>query len=346
MTARTGVVLLGFGEPEGDDPEGVEGFLERIFLANAGLESSVPGGVEARAKALARARAPGLMEVYRSIGGSPLMAQLAAKRQALEEALEQRGHAIPVTVGTQFERPSIPDAVEWARENGIERLLALPTYPVCGPSTTLAALDEVAREVSARDDFAEVVSVSGWHRHAGFIELWADAIRAYVEATGISLSEGDTLLYFSAHGTPLEYLDRVPYDRYVSALCGSIAAKLGVGQHALGYQNHGNRPIPWVEPSNDNLLPTVEAARVVVVPISFIQEQSETLSELDGDVAGLARDHGIDFHRVPVPHDAPALVDVLADLVERALAPEAGEPLRNCSCSPGAWCTNGDVHGG
>ncbi|GIS80084.1 MAG: hypothetical protein CM1200mP14_16500 [Gammaproteobacteria bacterium] len=38
MSSRTAVVLLGFGEPEGADQEEVTGFLERIFLANAGLE--------------------------------------------------------------------------------------------------------------------------------------------------------------------------------------------------------------------------------------------------------------------------------------------------------------------
>ncbi len=68
MSSRTAVVLLGFGEPEGADQEEVTGFLERIFLANAGLEDQGPGGAEARARFLANARAPALTEIYQAIG--------------------------------------------------------------------------------------------------------------------------------------------------------------------------------------------------------------------------------------------------------------------------------------
>ena len=150
MSSRTAVVLLGFGEPEGVDQEEVTGFLERIFLANAGLEDENPGGAEARARFLAAARAPALTEIYRAIGGSPLMPQLQAKREGLEKELARRDLAIPVTLGTQFLTPSISDAVLWCQENEVERIVGLTTYPVCGRSTTVASLDELSREVEAR----------------------------------------------------------------------------------------------------------------------------------------------------------------------------------------------------
>ena len=115
MSSRTAVVLLGFGEPEGADQEEVTGFLERIFLANAGLEDKGPGGAEARARFLANARAPALTEIYQAIGGSPLMSQLEAKREGLEQELTRRDLEIPVTLGTQFLAPSISDAVAWCQ---------------------------------------------------------------------------------------------------------------------------------------------------------------------------------------------------------------------------------------
>ena len=92
-------------------------------------------------------------------------------------------------------------------------------------------------------------------------------------------------------------------------------------------------------------MPSLEADRVVVVPISFIQEQSETLSELDHDLSELARSQGLEFYRVPVPHDSPALLELMADLVEAALVSPGAELLRGCNCNPGAWCTNGGANG-
>jgi ferrochelatase len=85
--------------------------------------------------------------------------------------------------------------------------------------------------------------------------------------------------------------------------------------------------------------------RVVVDPISFMHEQSETLSELDGELRKIAEDAGLAYHRVPIPHDDDRFAGVLADLVEAALGCErpGGLELRPCLCRPseGVRCLNG-----
>ena len=342
----TGVVLIGFGEPEGTDIAEIEAFLESIFLAGAALEPSARGGAEGRARTLAEARAPELAEIYRSIGGSPLMSQLRVQAELLESELAKRGRPLSVTCAAQFVRPSIADAVKWARQRGLNQLVGLPTYPVCGPSTTVAALDSLARAAGPEDGIS-TTGVSGWHRHPDFAVLWAAYTRRLVEGCGLSLEDAGTLLYFSAHGTPVKYLEVVPYARYVEEACSAVAEALEVDRYALGYQNHGNRPVEWVEPDNETLLPTVAAERVVVVPISFTHEQSETLGELDDELAELATSCSLDFHRVPVPHDDPALIGIFADLAEAALDPDAAPSLAPCACgrAAGAWCTQGTPGG-
>ena len=337
--------MMGFGEPQSVDEDEVTRFLERIFLANANLEDEGQGGPQDRARFLASARAPALTQIYRAIGGSPLMPQLQEKRQGLEEELGRRNLEIPVTLGTQFLTPSISDAVQWCQEHEIERIVGLTTYPVCGRSTTVASLNELAKEVEIRNGFAEIVAIGGWHAHPGFAPIWETSIREYAQSEGLDLADPNSLLYFSAHGTPLKYQKGPPYTDYVEALCSTIADLLGGVRYVLGYQNHGNRPIPWVEPDNESLMPSLEANQVIVVPISFIQEQSETLSELDHDLHDLAKSEGLVFHRVPVPHGAPSLLKLMADLVEAALASPGDDGLRRCNCNPGAWCTNGRANG-
>jgi ferrochelatase len=76
-----------------------------------------------------------------------------------------------------------------------------------------------------------------------------------------------------------------------------------------------------------------------------MHEQSETLSELDGELRGIAEEAGLEFHRVPIPHDDPAFAELLADLVEDVLRPEPimGElGLRRCLCraTPATFCLN------
>ena len=124
---------------------------------------------------------------------------------------------------------------------------------------------------------------------------------------------------------------------------------MGAETYALGYQNHSNRGLEWTQPSNEDLLPGLDAERLVVVPISFVHEQSETLVELDEDLRELAESHGKDFIRVPVPHDSDLLVEAWADLVEAmsaepvARSSTPGPPLVRCLCRPieGTYCLNG-----
>src|SRR6056297_1028194 len=99
----TGVVLLNFGEPAEPTRENVVPYLERIFLNNASLEDAdTEEEARERARQLAERRAPGLIEEYEEIGGSPLNPQAEAQADALADELDERGYDIQTYVGMQF----------------------------------------------------------------------------------------------------------------------------------------------------------------------------------------------------------------------------------------------------
>jgi protoporphyrin/coproporphyrin ferrochelatase len=333
--SRLGVLLLNFGEPEQPTMESVVPFLERIFSVNAALFGpATPEQIQERSHRLAVDRAPGLIEEYEAIGGSPLHRQALLQGELLGGELGRRGHDVTVFHGMQFTSPSIADAVRTAREAGVERLVALPVYPLAGPSTTMAALDELEREIAAAGWDVDLHPISGWHRHRGYLKLRADAVRGVLERDGVSLDDPRTKLVFSAHGTPMRYVDEGSrYVQYVLEFCEALARELGGVPYALGYQNHGNRPgVPWTQPEIDAVIAEIDADRVVVDPVSFMHEQSETLAELDLELREEALERGLGFHRVPIPFDAPAFIDVLADLVEAALDRESVHPVELASC--------------
>lgn len=332
---RNGIILLNFGEPERATESEVVPFLERIFALNAPLEGEASAaGSRARAAELARRRAPGLIEEYREIGGSPLNAQAAAQASALERELGARGHDCVVIVAMQFTDPGIPDAVERARAAGVGRLIGLPVYPLCGATTTAAALTALERAVADAAWDVELLEISGWHSDPRYLALRAEGIRAAADEHGLDLDR-DAVLVFSAHGTPLKYLrEGSRYDVYVRDCCARVAAAAGVERYAIGYQNHTNRPIEWTQPDVADAVRAVDAGSVVVVPISFMHEQSETLAELDIELREVAEGAGLRFYRVPVPHDDPRFTAVLADLVESRIA----DRLLACDCCPRAAC--------
>ncbi|MEO5510418.1 MAG: ferrochelatase, partial [Longimicrobiales bacterium] len=243
--------------------------------------------------------------------------------------------------------PSIDDAVRVALEQGATRIIGLPVYPLCGPTTTVAALAALAAAVEQQSLSAAVWEVSGWHRHPAYIEFRAQLIRETAAHAGISLDDPRVHLVFSAHGTPLKYLrEGSRYEEYVVDCCKAVATAAGASTYTIGYQNHSNRPLEWTQPAVDSVIDGIDADHVVVDAVSFMHEQSETLAELDHELREHAEKRSLAFHRVPIDHDAPAFISVLADLVspflERNVDVLSTSPLQpcQCRCTPGTYCLN------
>ncbi|HEX2167892.1 MAG TPA: ferrochelatase [Longimicrobiales bacterium] len=345
---KSAVLLLNFGEPEQPVLEEVVTFLERIFSMNDALEGRSAGAPSERARKLAAARAPGLIEEYRRIGGSPLRAQAREQASLLEAELTSRGHDVVCIVAMQFTEPFIIDAIRRARAAGVRQIVALPIYPLCGPSTTVAALQRVESDLRTQLWSVPVRQISGWHRHPAYLAFRAAAIRAVVADAGLSLDDARTKLVFSAHGTPMKYIEQGSrYDVYVREFCAAVASAVGAADYAIGYQNHTNRPIEWTQPDVERVVAEIDAEHIVVDPVSFMHEQSETLGELDHELKSVADARGLGFHRVPIHHAAPEFISLLADLTvplldDGAPEPPAGSdrPWGACRCKPGAHCLN------
>jgi ferrochelatase len=352
---KTAILCLNFGEPETPTLEHVLPFLERIFFTNASLEDQpTEEARRARSRELAQRRAPGLIAEYEEIGGSPLNAQARAEAASLKAELHARGYPVEVYTAFQYTDPLIHDVVRQAREDGVQDLIGLTVYPLCGYSTNVASLDDVTRAISEIGwEDVHFEGITGWHRHPAYLEMRADAIRRMASEAGLDLKDPDTRLVFSAHGTPIKYLEAGSgYARYVEEFCRDVAGLLGLGEgeYALGFQNHTNRRIVWTEPDIEEVIQTVEARTVIVDPVSFMHEQSETLAELDHELREEAEARGLAFYRVPVPLADPRYPQVLADLMEPFLEGIAGSETPSsaglrygpCRCRPksGTFCLN------
>lgn len=336
MHMDTGIAVLNFGEPEDPVREHVIDYLERIFLANMDIEPTeqTPNSAQKRANELAQKRAPALINDYRKIAGSPLNEQARKQSDLLAGELSSRGYDVRTYTGFQFIEPLIENIPGTASADNVERLIGLPVYPLCGPSTTVRSLERLATTVTNLDWSPDYHEITGWHLHPTYLRLRADAIRDYLHRQGLQLNT-QTELVFSAHGTPSYYIEEGSrYVQYVEEYTDVISKMLGASNYTLGYQNHENRDVEWTQPEIETAIESTNADRIIVDAVSFMHEQSETLVELDIDLRNIAEQRGVEFHRVPIPYDDERFIDLLAEILEPYVAgfdPEYYR-LEQCHC--------------
>jgi ferrochelatase len=155
-------------------------------------------------------------------------------------------------------------------------------------------------------------------------------IAAIVRNIGIALrrvpreERGKVTLVFSAHGTPVKLVNEGdPYQGEIVRTYRAVLKEGGFGlQSVLCYQSKVG-PQRWLEPS---LVDTVEklgrdgASHIIVVPIAFVSDHSETLYEINMETRSHARKCGIKyFDMSPALNTNPLFIDALADVVRRTV---------------------------
>ena len=114
-----------------------------------------------------------------------------------------------------------------------------------------------------------------------------------------------------------------PYQWQVERTAKALVAALGMAglDWTVCYQSRVG-PLKWLEPATDAEIRRAgrEGKGVIVAPIAFVSEHSETLVELDIEYAKLARDAGVaDYRRAATVGADPAFIAGLAGLVRRAM---------------------------
>jgi ferrochelatase len=134
-----------------------------------------------------------------------------------------------------------------------------------------------------------------------------------------------------------------PYQWQVERSAAAIVAKLGLPQleASVCYQSRVG-PLKWIGPATDSEIRRAGAdgRGLIVAPIAFVSEHSETLVELDIEYAKLAREVGVkDYRRAPTVSDEPLFIGGLADLVRKAvLSTQSGGGAATISSATSRVC--------
>jgi protoporphyrin/coproporphyrin ferrochelatase len=318
---RLAVVLFNLGGP--DSLEAVEPFLVNLFSDPAVI--GLPGFLRLPlARFIAHKRAPVARAIYARIGGrSPILEETQAQAQALEKELGGESKVfIAMRCSPPFSTETARDVAAWEPE----RILLLPLYPQFSTTTTGSSLADWQRAAKAAGITAPTTYACCYPQLPGLIEAMAGLARETMAKAKLGVSYR---WLFSAHGLPKRIIARGdPYQWQTEQTAKALAAELNVQDWVLCYQSRVG-PLEWIGPSTDAEIRRAGAGGkgVVVVPIAFVSEHSETLVELDIKYAGLARETGVaDYLRVPA---VGVRQEFIAGLASRVLEPLQQE--RFCS---------------
>ncbi|HEC12495.1 MAG TPA: ferrochelatase [Acidiferrobacteraceae bacterium] len=325
MKDKTAVVLFNLGGP--DTLEAVQPFLFNlfsdpdIFKLPLGLITQKPF-----AYIIARRRKGEASRGYAAIGGkSPLLENTQRQADALTQALATVGN-YDVHTCMRYWHPLTDKVVKDLKHAEYKNVILLPLYPQYSLTTTGSSYNEFVRQCQRQDYHPQVVLIEHWYDN----ETYLDAIIDDIHEAQHALPDSDPAqieLLFSAHGLPQKFIDAGdPYERQIRATYNALCARLNWPRTSLCYQSRVG-PLRWLSPYTEDMirqLGQAGAQQVLVYPIAFVSDHTETLYELGIQYAALAKANGIKHYRViPALNDHPKLIQALVEQVQWATIDEA-----------------------
>lgn len=329
MSMKTAVILLNLGGP--DNLTSVQPFLFNLF--NDRFIISLPQPMRwLLAKFISRKRTPKARAIYEKMGGrSSIVPQTQAQAVALEKELSSFGD-YKVFITMRYWHPMAPETVAQVKNYNPDRIILLPLYPQFSTTTTASSFRNWAVNASSLGQNLPTIKICCYHSDPNFISAYADlTLNFYNQAA----KHGKPRILFSAHGIPLNRVaNGDPYQWQVERTVEAVIAKMGIADpdYAICYQSRVG-PLKWLQPSTEHELKRTvhDGMPIVLVPISFVSEHSETLVELDIQYKDLVESlGGKHYFRVPTVRTHPQFIKGLALLCQQATDSKCEMNLECC----------------
>jgi ferrochelatase len=207
----------------------------------------------------------------------------------------------------------------------------LPLYPQFSSSTSKSSIEQFLNEISFKlDEKLNVKVICCYPDQPDFIRSHSILIKQTIARFYENNLEKFRFL-FSAHGLPQKLIDAGdPYvfhvEKTTSAIVRNLAEIFSASENKIDfkicYQSKVG-PLRWTQPSLEYELrrAALDKKFVVVIPVSFVSDHSETLVELDIDYKNLAKILGIEnYLRVPALNLEGHFIKSLTEICKNASA--------------------------
>ena len=311
---RKAVILFNLGGP--DKLANVEPFLFNLFNDPAIL--NLPSFFRyPLAKLIANRRAPIAKKIYSELGGSSPILELTERQAlALEFKLNNDDNLSDYKcfIVMRCWHPRAENVVKKVINYKPDEIILMPLYPQFSAATSGSSIKEW-QDICVKNSYkVKTSTICCYPTDENFIKAHSNEILKKIE--GLE----NLKLIFSAHGLPEKNIKRGdPYQWQVEQSVDKIVKSLNIKDlnWILSYQSRVG-PLKWIGPSTEDII--VENSKlgkhIVLVPIAFVSEHSETLVELDIEYKELAVKNGCkNYSRVPALGTNEYYIKAMSNLI-------------------------------
>jgi ferrochelatase len=284
MSKKKALVFLNMGAPR--DLGEVEIFLKNMFMDRniISIKSSIIRWCIANLIVFFRKKEA--IKNYKKLGGiSPLVGHTKVFIDSVKSSYPE----FEVVNIMRYTPPFATNELEKLKEKSIEELYVIPLYPHYSTTTTKSSLEDVKLALKRLSYNPILHIVDRFYKSKGYNMAIINRIKERLAEEDSSTFD----LIFSAHSLPQKIVDGGdPYQKEVIEnvdLLKGILKEMNIkfNNIHIAYQSKLG-PIKWLEPSLEDKLKNIENKRVLIYPISFILDNSESEFELSIEYRDLA----------------------------------------------------------
>ena len=330
---KKAIILFNLGGP--DKIESVEPFLFNLFNDPAIL--NLPTFLRyPLAKLISNRRAPTAKKIYAELGGSsPILKLTREQSNVLQAKLNetQKEHEYKCFIIMRCWNPRAEDVIKDIQLYGPHEIILMPLYPQYSAATSGSSIKEW-RDVCKKNNYqVKTRTICCYPTDQNFINAHTkEIIKKTKDIKNFKL-------IFSAHGLPEKNIKNGdPYQWQVEQSVKKIVESLNDENldWILSYQSRVG-PLKWIGPSTEDII--IENSKVgkhiVLVPIAFVSEHSETLVELDIEYKEIAEANGCkNYTRVPALGINEDFIKAMSELIIKKNEYQINENL----CPPKIQC--------
>ncbi len=328
---KTAIVLFNLGGP--DSLKAVKPFLFNLF--NDKNIITLPSWFRYFiAWFISSKRENTAIEIYSKMGGkSTILEETLNQAKALKLELSDKIKAeFEIFICMRHWHPMSFEVISKLENYKPDEIILIPLYPQFSTTTTASSIEEFTK-IKNKSSIKDVIckAICCYPEDDNFAKAHASLITNAIDKVK---DKNNYRILFSAHGLPKKIIESGdPYQWQVEASVNAVIDQMPFDgfDYKITYQSKIG-PLKWIAPSTQDEVEIAVKQRkdLVIVPIAFVSEHSETLVELDIDYKNIADKNGVSYIRVPTLSVNNLFIKSLSEIILKAKKKE-GEFLTSSS---------------
>ena len=254
------------------------------------------------------------IENYKILGGkSPLLDITKSLCKKVEEIT-----STPTYPTMRYTPPFAKEILQELKSKGVDEIIAFSMYPHFSTTTTKSSIEDLKDNLKELNYNPKLKIIDRYYNNQEYINIQTNLIKDALNGNNPS----DITLLVSAHGLPISIIKKGdPYQKEIETnfkLLTKNLQKVGINfkNVKLCYQSRVGSGA-WLEPNLVDILRNPDNLNVLIFPISFTIDNSETIFELKIEHKEIADKIGYSYYEVTkCPNDSDEFAKFIARMVD------------------------------